>query len=384
MGQNPCHQQVVIISAVHDYRMARRGSIQAIADALVRLGYDVSFISLRFSYISLLKGDSRRPLWNKSNRFEEFNQIKCYLWRTAFHPFRTSNALMDAVLAPTFSLYGRIPNKSIDEEIRSARYVIVESGLGVMLLRRVRALNPTATVIYRASDKLDTINNHPAVQAQLEKQSDCIDHVCLLAAKMAPHFAWAKGRAFTVPLGVHPPDFAGIGPNPYSSGLNAVSVGGMLFDADFFVRAATSFPQIEFHVIGCGKHFDAPKNVRFYPEMPFKDTLPFIKYATFGIAPYVMSDGTEYLSQSSLKLMQYQYLGIPAVCPYFAAGDNKSRFGYTPGDTDSISTAIKCAMTHTGQVTGQQFLTWDDIAQRLLRPASFPDTHLAPEAFLLA
>lgn len=373
---------VVIISGTHDYRMARRAGIQAIADALVRSSHDVSFLSLRFSLLSLIKGDSRNALWSRANKFERHNQINCYLWRTALHPFATHNRWLDATLARTFSLYGRIPNRAIDETIRSASFVIVESGLGVMLLRRVRALNPTATVIYRASDQLDTVDSHPAVQTELEKCIDCIDHVILVAEKMAPGFAWASGRTYLVPPGIHPPDFAAIGPNPYASDLNAVSVGAMLFDADFFTHAAARFPQVEFHVIGSGKHFDAPKNVRQYPEMPFKDTLPFVKHATFGIAPYLHSAGAEYLSQSSLKLMQYEYLGIPAVCPYFAVGDSESRFGYIPGDAETISAAIEAAMTQVGRTRSRKLLTWDDIAGRTLFPASFPDTFLPPAAFL--
>jgi len=113
-----------------------------------------------------------------------------------------------------------------------------------------------------------------------------IDYICLLAAKMASNFAWAGNKRFLVPLGIHPPDFEEIGPSPYSAQLNAVSVGSMLFDPGFFLYAAAEFPHIEFHIIGCGTTFAAPNNVHIYSEMPFKDTLPFVKHASFGIAAY--------------------------------------------------------------------------------------------------
>ena len=51
-GSGSAKRKVVIVSGAHYYRTPRRGSIQQLADALVRLGDDVSFISLRFSPIS--------------------------------------------------------------------------------------------------------------------------------------------------------------------------------------------------------------------------------------------------------------------------------------------------------------------------------------------
>jgi len=37
-GSPSGQRKIVIVSGVHDYRTPRRGSIQALADALVRLG----------------------------------------------------------------------------------------------------------------------------------------------------------------------------------------------------------------------------------------------------------------------------------------------------------------------------------------------------------
>ena len=374
--------KIVVISSVHDYRMARRGSIQALADALVRLGHEVTFVSIRFSWLSLLRGDSRSSLWHRANRLEMHNGMRCYLWRTALHPFNTSSTLVNALLTPAFALYGRSVNRTFDEEVRSASFIVVESGIGVMLLRRLRKLNPSATIIYRASDTLNAIGNHPAVEAELRRCVRLVNHVCLLAPKMAPDFVWAADKAFVVPLGVHHQDFEGVGPNPYTAPLNAVSVGGMLFDEGFFFHAASRFPNVHFHVIGSGRQFAVPENVHLYPEMPFKETLPFIKHATFGVAPYRSSEGVEYLSESSLKLMQYEYFGKPAVCPHFAAGASPLRFGYEPADPDSIAAAVGGALAKDGQtVRRRRFLSWDEAARRLLDPGAYVDTRLPSDAF---
>jgi 2-beta-glucuronyltransferase len=360
--------------------MGRRGSIQAIADALVRLGYEVSFISIRYSLLSLVKGDPRNFLWSRANKLETLNNIRCYLWRTPIHPFHSKSTLLNALVEPLYLIYSHLSNSFIDDAFRSASFVIIESGLGIMLSRRVRALSSSARIIYRASDKLNTIGAPPALQRELESCRDIFDYFCLLADKMASDFSWAPDKLFTIPLGVHPDDFLNIGPSPYAAGLNAVSVGSMLFDPAFFIHAARRFPEINFHVIGCGTRFEAPDNVHIYLEMPFKATLPFIKHATFGVAAYRASPGAEYLSQSSLKLMQYEYLGIPAVCPDFAVGDNANRFGYVPDDPQTIVPAVNAAIKRTAQVTTRQFQTWDDVVQRLLDPSAFPDTRVSISA----
>src|SRR6266700_4220231 len=101
--------RVVIISAVHDYRSKRRGSIQAIADAMARRSLDVSFVSIRFSPLSLLKRDSRSFLWGRANRNEEQGGISCFLWATPFHPFATRTASGDKLTAHLHVVYAALP-----------------------------------------------------------------------------------------------------------------------------------------------------------------------------------------------------------------------------------------------------------------------------------
>ena len=108
----------------------------------------------------------------------------------------------------------------------------------------------------------------------------------------------------------------------------------MLFDPSFFAAAAALFPDLQFHVIGAGKtaaslHAD---NIVVHPELAFADTLGYLQHAAFGVAPYRDADAPRYLIDTSLKLRQFALFGIPAVCPVFALGEAKGRFGYTPGD----------------------------------------------------
>lgn len=366
--------KVVIVSGVHDYRTPRRGSIQALADALVRLHYDVCFISVRFSPISRAKGDHRAFLWSRANRPEDVNGVQCYLWRTPFHPFRTGIDALDAAAGPLFTAYAHLPNRFIDDALRAAAYVVVESGLGIMLIHRARQLNDDARIVYRGSDALHTIGAPPALEAELRRRAGDVDAYCLLADKMAADFRWAANKTYTVPLGVHRRDFAEIGPSPYAGGTNAVTVGSMLFDRSFFQHAAARFPDIQFHLIGTGEPFEAPANVRHYDEMPFKATLPYLKHADFGIAAYRPQANSGYLAQSSLKLMQYEYLGLPAVCPDYAVGASPNRFGYAADDDAGIARAVRRALAHGRFAGAANVLSWEEVAERLLNPESFEDT----------
>lgn len=372
--------KVVIVSGVHDYRTPRRGSIQALADALLHLGHEVSFISVRFSPLSRAKGDHRLFLWDRANRPEVVDGVKCYLWRTPFHPFRTGLSALDNAAGLLFAAYASWPSHFIDDELRSASHILVESGLGIMLIHRARRLNPRARIIYRGSDALHTIGAPPALAAELRRRGDEVDAFCLLAEKMAADFQWASEKTHVVPLGINRQQFESIGPSPYAGGINAVTVGSMLFDRSFFELAAPHFPNVQFHLIGTGEAFAASANVHQYKEMPFEATLPYLKHADFGIAAYKPQANSGYLAQSSLKLMQYEYLGLPAVCPDYAAGANPHRFGYACGDETGMVTAIRAALGHGRFAGDAAVLSWEEVAQRMLAPERYADTALGAAA----
>lgn len=359
--------RIVILSAFQDYRTKKRASIQHVADGLVAAGYPVTFISTRYSRLSARAGDSRIVLDDRSNRLETVNGVECYLWRTLLHPFSTGTPWIDALTPPLFDLYAAWPNAIFDDAIRRAQTVVVESSVAVIYLRRIRAANPHCRIIYYATDRLDTVGAHPYVQARLVADNALIDQVSVRSSAMAPAFPWARDRLYRLSFGIDPAEFGAIGPSPYIGVRNAVSVGSMLFDPTVF-DAAEAVPDVNFHVIGCGQRFSAPPNVRLYDEMPFTQTLPYLAHATIGIAPYRPAPGANYLGESSLKLAQYEYFGLPAVCPTFALAETPSRFGYEPGDTATIVRALQDALAASGSVAPRTFPTWREVSEQLLHP----------------
>jgi 2-beta-glucuronyltransferase len=77
-----------------------------------------------------------------------------------------------------------------------------------------------------------------------------------------------------------------------------------------------------------------------------------------------------------MKLMQYGSFGIPAVCPSAAVGDHAGRFGYRPGNQDSIGAAVRGALA-AGKIAPPPILSWSEVTDRILSPQDYADTRVA-------
>jgi 2-beta-glucuronyltransferase len=362
----------VIVSGYHDYRSKRKADLHFIADELKERG-EVSFLSLRYSYLTRYKEDPRHDLWDRANEYERVDGVGCYLWRTPIHPFRLPR-FFSLIENAVFAGFSRHLPKAMRVVIERADIVLVESGISIIYIPLIKRLNPKVRVIYMASDSLDAIGQAGAIKDAFKSNAASIDS----ARVPSPYLARDIPReisCYYIPHGIDKTRFERIGRSPFAPGsLNAVSVGSMLFDPSFFETAARLFPNITFHVIGSGYAGAGPDNVRYYLEMPFEKTLPFLKHSTFAVAPYG-HDVDAYLTHTSMKLMQYNYLGVPAVCPDLVAGEGLGRFGYTMGDRYSIKSAIEGALD-ASRIVPYRHLNWGEVTAMLLEPKSYEDTWL--------
>jgi 2-beta-glucuronyltransferase len=132
-----------------------------------------------------------------------------------------------------------------------------------------------------------------------------------------------------------------------------------------------------FHVIGGGRNSAglASENLVVWPEMPFSETVRYIRHASVGIAAYTANDAPYYLSDTSMKLLQYQYVGLNGVCPFFACGEFPGRFGYAPDNSASIVSALDRALgADRFEPDDSLFLDWSDVVDRILSPGEYADT----------
>ncbi len=367
----------LVISA-HDYRSRRKAGLHFIAGELARRG-PTRFFSCQYSLLSDLKSDPRKSIGSLANRKEMHEGVECYLWKTLIHPFNMRKEMFQPLESFLFRRYVSRPSPVLVEWIREADTVVFESGIAPVFFELVRELNPAARTIYVASDDLETINVASYVKRTFDRIAPQMDALCLKSRFMVDGMPRSDNR-YIVPHGFDFSIAAHADPSPYGEGIHAVSVGSMLFDPGFFAIASRLFPEVTFHIIGSGtgRHDGYGDNVHVYDEMPHKTTLPYIKHATIGLAPYRAAGLPTYLSDTSLKLMQYDFFGLPAVCPSGIVGDYRSRFGYTPDDAVSIEAAIRAAMAAPRQ-TFRTPLEWSQVVDRLLAPEDFADTHLADE-----
>jgi len=369
-------ENFLVISA-HDYRSPRKANIHFITGELARRGR-TRFFSLRYSHLSRYTADPRLPIDARANRIEEHRGVDCFLWKTPIHPFNTRRVLLRPVESLMFGWYVHAASPVLRRWIAEASVILFESGTAPVFFELATRMNPAAKTVYIASDDLDTINSADYVKRIFRRIAPSIDVIRLPSRALARTIP-STGNLYYIPHGIDP-GLAALGdPSPFGPGIHAVSVGSMLFDGDFFACASRRFPQIHFHVIGSGqpRRADYGANVIVHDEMPHADTVRFIKHARFGVAPYRAAEVPDYLADTSMKLIQYDFLGLPAVCPHTVVGDYRSRFGYRPGEEESIAAAVQAAL-HAPRESSRRHPSWSEVADRVLQPTWYDDTRIQP------
>ena len=367
-----------LLLTAHDYRTPRKANLHFIAEQLVALGGPTRFFSLRYSWLSRWKQDPRVVLDDRANRVERVEGVDCYLWKPWLHPFNMRRPVLRPLEDLWFRQHVASAPKILEQWMREADCIFFESGSAIQFFELAERVNLRARKIYIGSDDLAVIGVADHVARAFERVSPRMTAVCLTSAAMADRVPFGT-RNFVVPHGIDHAIAERADPSPYpvDGNRHAVSVGSMLFDRSFFDLAGPMFPDTVFHVIGSGMpdREGLPSNVRVYDEMPHGETLRFIKHADAGIAPYRGDDVPPYLADTSMKMMQYEFFGVPAVCPFAVCGGMASRFGYRSGSADSIANALRAAFA-AGRFEPRAFLGWDEVVQRLLEPERFAELRL--------
>lgn len=376
-SEKPLGSENFLILSAHDFRSPRKANLHFITSELAKRG-KTRFFSLRYSALSKRTADPRLSLDAEANKIGTYQGVECYLWKTLIHPFNTRRKWLRPLESLMYSWYSRGQNPVLRQWISEATVIVLESGIAPIFFDLIKSLNPNAKILYRASDALETINVADYIHQTFARVAGQLHTIALPSKAMADAIPSKHNLAF-VPQGIDHSVTEKADPSPYGPGIHAVSVGSMLFDASFFVLASKRFPEITFHVIGSGQGEDPGygDNVKVYGEMPFAQTLRYIKHAQLGIAPYSSNNLPAYLRDTSMKLIQYAFFEIPAICPFFIAADYPNRFGYEIGNEESIANAITRALIPSSNTARQQVLSWGEVTERLLTPQLFRDTEIS-------
>lgn len=354
----------VTLIVAHDYDSKRKVAFHYWADYLVENGHEVDYVSVGKSYLSKLFG---RPIPLVRNQWIKLSdKLSIYNWVSPFHP------VVNHPVINKFSscIFRKIPlhfGQANYERIAKSDVVIVESGIGLALIPFIKKINNKVKIIYEASDRLKTVGAHPYVLEVEQNAKSIFDFIRVPAEVMLDDFKDVKNIPVKyIPQGISKVAFdSNHLPTPYQTRNNAISVGDMLFDGELITHLAETYPDWHFHLFGRHAKLKAKlPNVVEHGECKFDDIVPYLKHADIALAPYRNAPNCEYLSQSSLKILQYKYCNLPVVAPKFASSASVGFFPY-----DSLASAVKAfssAMTHKKEGLSDEVLSWDAVLDRKL------------------
>lgn len=346
----------------------RKARVLFIAEAVARRGHSVQFITVDYSLVRWAK---ERLLPRKAGQVYKVDEnLFGYLWLPAFHPLHPREKIYNWLSAWTCHLYPYLLGARLIKMVREADVVVVESGNGLVLAPRLKRLNPSARFILIMSDLMETLGFHPTALKMGEEAIDVFELVFspsqIIADKLRP-FA-RQSRSF--PQGHDKTPFDIPHKNPFRGPRQAISVGDMLFDGWAIENLAHGNPDWIFHLFGKRALLEnGPENVVSHGEVPFQDLVPYLQHADVGIAPYRMAPQMDYLCQSSLKLVQYAYCGLPIVAPAFASNGQSYIYTYTNKNKDELLQAFRAASERGRGPVRADILDWDAVVDGMARQA---------------
>lgn len=359
--------KIVLITG-HDYEAPRKTGFYFWAEVLTGRGIDVDWLTVGLSRLTFLKKDARsypRPF----NTWVDIRpHLKKFVWCPLFHPSNFNNRFLNAITAPVFRLYPYLLPASVKTQIKNADVFIIESGAGPLLVPVLKKINPKARFIYNHSDRFNVVKFHPVIPQTEKNNAKFFDLIRTNASATVQDFETGLPVRY-VPQAIEKDLFDVKYPNPYSSPRNAISVGDMLFDAKAIETLARKFPEWQFHLFGRLSRLETPMpNVTAHGEASFANIVPFIKYADIGLAPYKSSPDAEYLSESSLKLVQYTYCSLPIVAPHFACIGRDHAIAYDADKIEeTIGTAFETASRYDrARIDRSDVLNWNEFLNRVL------------------
>jgi 2-beta-glucuronyltransferase len=333
------------------------------AEALARMGHEVQIVTVDYSLLrKVLKGVA--PPVAPNQAYEVEPRLKGYVWMPLFHP-------VNLPVKPAVEVLARLYPLMMDAFIRNAALaadaIIVESGTGMLLAPMLKRLNPQANTMLMMCDLMETLPCSSVVVERANATIPLFDLVSFPAEAMRANLKAAR-KALFLPQGLDKKAFTSVLPSPFTQPRQAISVGDMLFDAGTIATLADAYPDWTFHLFG--RNATLPykvDNVVEHGEVQFARLVPYLLHADIGIAPYRDAPFVSYISQSSLKLVQYTYCRLPIVAPVFAAAGRSHVCPYKPGDAASLITAFAQAIElPRAGIDTRQIKDWQENAQMLL------------------
>jgi 2-beta-glucuronyltransferase len=343
-----------------------------LARALHRAGWDVLFFTGAISWLSWLRRDYRfaYPVRAEANRLKIVEpRLSSFVWFTPWHPANLRSTLLNRLSYSKFATYGDFPLGEAEPRVRDCQLVIFESTPSLLLFDRFKRLAPHARFVYRISDDLHVLKNHPVVldtEARVAPKFDLLSAPSEYIFQRFKHLPNARLHRHGIAKELFDDPLRA---SPYNGRWerNVVFVGTARFDHEAVATAARQFPNWGFHLIGPLDDVPARENVIAYGEIPFAQTVAYLKHADVGFYPMPQLNGAE-VFRDSLKMIQYTYCRLPIVAPNFLSSPRPHVIAYDRRNESSIRAALASAVQFDrASIDANDIRSWDELADVLVR-----------------
>lgn len=362
----------IVLLSNHWYLSPRRAGFHHLADAYERAGHDVTFVTVGLSLLSYARRDYRTKyagIWDARNILQQLRpHMGSYVFFTPWHPHTLVFPLLDTVFSSAVDNYARLVTPQLRDIVSKADVIVYESSVALFLFQAARRFAPAARHVYRVSDDIRILRStHPRMVELEQEIAPLFDSVSVPCAGMLQKFP-ALPNVRQHCHGINKAAFDSVHISPYSpKSRNAVLVSAWRSDDSFFQAVAHGCPGVDFHCIGPLPQRVKAKNLHYYGEMPFNETVPYIKFADVGLQ--IVQDmglATKSLTDN-LKVIQYRYCGLPIVAPEFLDLHREGVFYYNETAASCCEAITAAFASGKNPSYATEVGTWDELAAALLQ-----------------
>lgn len=360
-----------VLVTSHFWDSKRKAGFHNIAGSLMKMNYEILFLTGNASYIHNLKGDYRAGLSEKSplnKMIKDSDLLNRFIRFTILHPVNYRSGFLNRIFLNSVKKYKNALEgfTELDEFIKDSELFIFESFPGLLWIDHFKKLNTNAKYVYRVSDDMRQLKKHPYVIEHERSILDKFDLISVPSAYFKELFPYENVKLHN--HGIDKEIFNSVFDNPYRNeeSFRFVFTGNAYLDYDFLKTAAKMSGKNDFHILGPFEDKLKIPNVIFHGELDFRNTVPFIKFADAGLHTLKYTSGAESFSDS-LKVIQYSYCKLPVIAPDFIKSMRNNFIYYTAGNTESIEKAISIAKKFDkNKFETSRISSWDELTEKLI------------------
>jgi len=348
----------VMFVSNNSFSSNRWAGFQWLADSALRKGDEVI-------YVHVNKVDDKKLRLNTVETVGKIKEVNIVLW-----PFyiNTKVYLIDLINSFAFMLAAsRVKKIMIDA---NPDKIVVETGFPIAVMPISLLCLWRDRFIIRASDLSRVFMKSNSLIKQERKVFELVKSISVPSQKMVDEYDFVKEKVSVVKQGVPMKKLENIQKKP-SEYLNRkykiVTIGGTLLDASLVERLCKSFPEFDFFVFS-KKKLNPCINLYQYGEKPPHEFLPYVKYATVGLAPYKLNKSSEYILESSNKIQIYKYFSLPFLAPDCLGRLSQLHFDYKQRDFNSACVALVEAIRYdvSRYVSDNDVKDWEEVYQEVI------------------